>query len=74
MNDFLLIVTKFEGKGPFKYYVIQKVGGWVRPNDYVCLLGGWVGGWVWRNAYVIIRITKNEIPEKDQIDLAIFEV
>ena len=33
-----------------------------------------VGGWVWRNAYVIIRITKNEIPEKDQIDLAIFEV
>ena len=30
-------------KGPFKYYVIKKVGGWVRPNAYVCLQGGWVG-------------------------------
>ena len=30
-------------KGPFIYYVIKKVGGWVRPNAYVCLQGGWVG-------------------------------
>ena len=30
-------------KGPFKYYVIKKVGGWVRPNAYVCLQGEWVG-------------------------------
>ena len=30
-------------KGPFKYYVIKKVGGWVRSNAYVCLQGGWVG-------------------------------
>ena len=30
-------------KGPFKYYVIKKVGGWVRPNAYVCLHSGWVG-------------------------------
>ena len=30
-------------KGPFKYYVIKKVGGWVWPNAYVCLQGGWVG-------------------------------
>ena len=30
-------------KGPFKYYVIKKVGGWARPNTYVCLHGGWVG-------------------------------
>ena len=22
-------------KGPFKYYVIKRVGGWGRPNDYV---------------------------------------
>ena len=22
-------------KGPFKYYVIKRVGGWDRPNDYV---------------------------------------
>ena len=36
-------------KGPFKYYVIKKVGGWVRPNAYVCLQGGWV----WQDAYVI---------------------
>ena len=21
-------------KGPFKYYVIKRVGGWGRPNDY----------------------------------------
>ena len=52
-------------KGPFKYYLIKKVGGWVRPNAYVCLQGGWVGGWVWLNAYIIIRITK----KKGQIDL-----
>ena len=30
-------------KGPFKYYVIKKVGGWGWPNTYVCLQGGWVG-------------------------------
>ena len=30
-------------KGPFKYYVIKKVGGYVRPNAYVCLHSGWVG-------------------------------
>ena len=30
-------------KGPFKYYVIKKVGGWVQQNDYVFLQGGWVG-------------------------------
>ena len=30
-------------KGPFKYYVIKKVGGWVRPNAYVGLHDGWVG-------------------------------
>ena len=30
-------------KGPFKYYVIKKVGGWGWPNAYVCLQGGWVG-------------------------------
>ena len=40
-------------KGPFKYYVIKRMGGWGKPNDYavtefVCLirfdyrLGGWV--------------------------------
>ena len=29
--------------GPFKYYVSKIVGGWVWPNDYVCLHGGWVG-------------------------------
>ena len=46
-------------KEPFKYYVIKKVGGWVRQNDYVWLQGGWVR----QNAYVIIRI-----PEKNQID------
>ena len=30
-------------KGPFKYYVIKKVGGWGWQNAYVCLQGGWVG-------------------------------
>ena len=30
-------------KGPFKYYVSKKVGGWGWPNAYVCLQGGWVG-------------------------------
>ena len=30
-------------KGPFKYYVIKKVGGWVWPNAYVSLQVGWVG-------------------------------
>ena len=33
------------GKGPFKYYVIKIVGGWVWPNAYVCLHSEWVG-WV----------------------------
>ena len=32
------------GKGPFKYYVSKKVGGWGWPNAYVCLQGVWVGG------------------------------
>ena len=36
-------IKKHAGKGPFKYYVIKKVGGWARPNTYVCLHGGWVG-------------------------------
>ena len=30
-------------KGPFKYYVSKKVGGWGMPNAYVFLHGGWVG-------------------------------
>ena len=30
-------------KGSFICYVIKKVGGWVWPNAYVCLQGGWVG-------------------------------
>ena len=30
-------------KGPFKYYVGKKVGGWGMTNTYVCLHGGWVG-------------------------------
>ena len=30
-------------KGPFKYYVCKKVGGWGMPNAYVFLHGGWVG-------------------------------
>ena len=29
-------------KGPFIYYV-SKEDGWVRPNTYICLHGGWVG-------------------------------
>ena len=33
----------YVAKGPFKYYVIKKVGGWVWQNAYVCLQGGWVG-------------------------------
>ena len=36
-------LPNLQAKGPFKYYVIKKVGGWVRPNAYVCLQGGWVG-------------------------------
>ena len=27
------------------------MGGWVKPNNYICLQGGWV----WQNAYIIIR-------------------
>ena len=42
--DGIIIMAKEQFyKGPFKYYVIQKVGGWVRPNTYDCLQGGWVG-------------------------------
>ena len=52
------LITEIEckmkiGRGPFKYYVINKVGGWGRPNDYViskkalvfwcCLITGLVG-------------------------------
>ena len=29
------VVNNDEGKGPFKYYVIKRVGGWGRPNDYL---------------------------------------
>ena len=36
-------LPNLQAKGPFKYYVIKKVGGWVRPNAYVCLQGEWVG-------------------------------
>ena len=43
-------------RGPFKYYVIEKVGGWVKPNAYVCLHGGWVG---------VVRCLRNQkITEK----------
>ena len=33
----------FLSKGPFKYYVSKKVGGWGMPNAYVFLHSGWVG-------------------------------
>ena len=47
--------TDVWGKGPFKYYVIKKVGVKVRP--IACQLFAYkVGGWVWLNAYVIIRV------------------
>ena len=35
------IISKVH-KGPFKYYVSKKVGGWGMTNTYVCLHGGWV--------------------------------
>ena len=48
------------------------VGGLVGPNDYVSLQCGWVG------VSKCLRNHKNHqkkrFPEKDQIDLAIFEV
>ena len=47
-------------KGPFKYYVIKIVGGWVWPNTYVCLHGGWV----WQDAYVIKKLLKKIFSEK----------
>ena len=47
--------SKYYHQGPFKYYVIEKVGGWVRPNAYVFLHGGWVG---------IERCIRNKILEK----------
>ena len=39
----LLGMDVYFTQGPFKYYVIKKVGGWVRPKTYVCLHSGWVG-------------------------------
>ena len=39
----LVSKTLKRDKGPFKYYVSKKVGGWGWPNAYVCLQGGWVG-------------------------------
>ena len=50
-------------KGPFKYYVIKKVGGWGRQNAYVCLQGGWVG------VAKCLRNHKNHKKRKDQIFL-----
>ena len=49
-----LVLYSFPDQWPFKYYIIKKVGGWVRPNAYGCLQGGWV----WQNAYIIKGITK----------------
>ena len=48
-------------KGPFKYYVSKKVGGWGQPNAYVCLQGGWVG------LEKCLRNHKNT--KKDQMEL-----
>ena len=60
-------------KGPFKYYVIKKVGGWVRPNAYVFLQGGWVGvAKCLRNN--IIRITENWSGRKAAQDWKIWVV
>ena len=46
VQNFLRVNFQF-GLGQIKYYVIQKVGGWVggwvKPNVYVCLHGGLVG-------------------------------
>ena len=49
-------------KGPFKYYVNKKVGGWVWQNAYVCLQGGWVG---------VAKCLRN-YNQKDQIDIGEF--
>ena len=40
--DFIIITVDLH-KGPFKYYVSKKVGGWGMLNAYVFLHGGWVG-------------------------------
>ena len=37
------MTVSIHDKGPFKYYVSKKVGGWGIQNAYVCLHGGWVG-------------------------------
>ena len=37
------LMILIHNKGPFKYYVSKRVGGWVRPYAYVFLHGGWVG-------------------------------
>ena len=61
-------------KGPFKYYVIKKVGGWVRPNAYVCLQGGWVGvAKCLRNHKNFLKKSKLT-SNKDCMSLQIFEV
>ena len=44
-------------KGPFKYYVIKKVGGFGKMLTFSYK----VGGWVWQIAYIIIRITGKKI-------------
>ena len=49
-------------KGPFIYYVIKKVGGWVWPNAYVFLQGGWVG------LAKCLRNQKNEFTSMSQLE------
>ena len=54
--------TVKQPKGPFKYYVSKIVGGWVRPNAYVCLHSGWVG---------IAKCLRNQITEKTDFFLTV---
>ena len=52
--DFPIIVSYFLPtyicKGPFKYYVIKEVGGWV---GQMMMFDDKVGGWEWLNDDVI---------------------
>ena len=49
-------------KGPFKYYVIKRLGGWGEANDYDWLQGGWLGSAVWLHNHTIKVFLLSSMP------------
>ena len=47
---------KFD-KGPFKYYIIKEVGGWV---GQMMMFDDMVGGWEWLNDDMIKKYTRKK--------------